>query len=127
MGGGINDAQAAGLLTETVHADADDDGDGSRSEEDPGGEVRGSNGLEVGWREDVMGEWGREYAKARGACVDEVGGIALGRTGDGGTVLANSRLGYWDLIARKKAPGGGHSLRSPMDAERSDKLYVVME
>ena len=31
--------------------------------------------------------------------MDEVEGIALGKTGVGGTVLANSRMWYWKLVA----------------------------
>ena len=44
-----------------------------------------------------MKEWEQQYEHASATCIDEVEGIALGKTGLGGTVLTNSRMGYWDL------------------------------
>ena len=44
-----------------------------------------------------MNEWNNLYKQEREHCVDEVQGIALGMTSVGGTVLANSRMGYWNV------------------------------
>jgi len=49
------------------------------------------------WRVDTMEEWNDAYHQQRESCRDEVQGIALGKTGVGGTVLADSRMGYWKL------------------------------
>ena len=49
------------------------------------------------WRIDTMKEWEQQYEHASATCIDEVEGIALGKTGVGGTVLTTSRMGYWDL------------------------------
>lgn len=60
--------------------------------------------LEGDWRVEVMEEWNEGHAAIQGKCVDQIGGIAVGKTGEGGTVLANGRLGYWDLggVARSE-------------------------
>ncbi|KAL7534185.1 hypothetical protein ACHAXR_005706 [Thalassiosira sp. AJA248-18] len=50
------------------------------------------------WRLDAMKEWNEAYEQVRDTCIDKVQGIALGKTGVGGTVLANSRIHYWDLV-----------------------------
>ncbi|KAL7428765.1 hypothetical protein ACHAXH_003558 [Discostella pseudostelligera] len=51
------------------------------------------------WRIDAMQQWNDLYRQAlsSGNCADEVQGIALGKVGVGGTVLANTRMGYWDI------------------------------
>ena len=54
-----------------------------------------SNSLTSQWRVDKMNEWNNLYKQEREHCIDEVQGIALGMTSVGGTVLANSRMGYW--------------------------------
>jgi len=54
------------------------------------------------WRVDTMEEWNEAYRQERGTCMDEVQGIALGKTGVGGTVLAGSRMGYWKFEETKK-------------------------
>jgi len=51
------------------------------------------------WRVDKMNEWNNLYKQERETCIDEVQGIALGMTSVGGTVLANSRMGYWNIRA----------------------------
>lgn len=47
------------------------------------------------WRVDTMKQWNDAYQLVRETCIDEVQGIALGKNGVGGTVLANSIMGYW--------------------------------
>ena len=54
-----------------------------------------SKSLTSQWRVDKMNEWNNLYKQEREHCIDEVQGIALGMTSVGGTVLANSRMGYW--------------------------------
>ena len=49
------------------------------------------------WRVDKMNEWNSLYKQERETCIDDVQGIALGMTSVGGTVLANSRMGYWNV------------------------------
>jgi hypothetical protein len=51
------------------------------------------------WRIDAMNQWNDIYQQAvtSESCVNQVSRIALGKVGVGGTVLANSRMGYWDI------------------------------
>lgn len=56
-------------------------------------------------RSEAMELWNGAYAKVSGECFDEAEGIALGRTGVGGTVLAGSRMGYWKLDGSGKSGG----------------------
>ena len=51
------------------------------------------------WRIDAMNQWNDIYQQAvmSERCVDQVSRIALGKVGVGGTVLANSRMGNWDI------------------------------
>ena len=56
-----------------------------------------SKSLTSQWRVDKMNEWNNLYKQERETCIDEVQGIALGMTSVGGTVLANSRMGYWNV------------------------------
>ena len=45
-----------------------------------------------------MERWNDEYRRVPiGACADDARGIALGVSSVGGTVLANSRMGYWEF------------------------------
>ena len=46
---------------------------------------------------EVMDQWNSLYKPVQNECVDEARAIALGRNGEGGTVLANARMGYWKL------------------------------
>ena len=49
-------------------------------------------------REDAMEQWNEGFAQLmKGGCSSEVKGIAVGKNGAGGTVLADSRLGYWNV------------------------------
>jgi len=54
------------------------------------------------WRIDAMQQWNEIYRQALSSgnyCADEVvQGIALGKVGVGGTVLANTRMGTLDLL-----------------------------
>ena len=51
------------------------------------------------WREDVMEQWNEEFSISMGeSCSSEVMGIAVGRNSIGGTVLANSRMRYWNVV-----------------------------
>ncbi|KAL7527944.1 hypothetical protein ACHAWF_002370 [Thalassiosira exigua] len=65
-------------------------------------------GIDANWRVDVMERWDEAYRAASETCADKVEGIALGKNGVGGTVLADSRMGYWDLGGKSKteAPKG---------------------
>mmetsp|Transcript_30479 Transcript_30479/g.72499 ORF Transcript_30479/g.72499 Transcript_30479/m.72499 type:complete len:286 (-) Transcript_30479:1504-2361(-) len=56
---------------------------------------------------EVMDKWNSLYKPVQNECVDEALAIALGRNGEGGTVLANARMGYWELPKKreKKSPG----------------------
>jgi len=49
------------------------------------------------WKVGKMNEWNNLYKQEREHCIDGVQGIALGMTSVGGTVLANSRMGYWHV------------------------------
>ena len=50
------------------------------------------------WRIEAMERWSDAYGRVpTGACVDDARGIALGVSSVGGTVLANSRMGYWEF------------------------------
>lgn len=76
----------------------------------------------VQWRIDAMEQWNEAYRKARETCTDEVEGIALGRTGVGGTVLAHSRMGYWDLLPKaKQGDDNDHS-----EGDDADELYSAV-
>lgn len=48
-------------------------------------------------RVDTMEQWNDLYRPGHETCVDQVQGIAVGKTGEGGTVLANSKMGAWEL------------------------------
>ena len=48
-------------------------------------------------RAETMEQWNVAYEPLRQTCIDAAQGIAVGKTGGGGTVLANSRMGSWDL------------------------------
>ena len=50
------------------------------------------------WRIDAMERWNDKYGRVPiGACVDDAREIALGVSSVGVTVLANSRMGYWEF------------------------------
>ena len=49
------------------------------------------------WRIDTMNQWNDAYKQVRETCIDQVQGIALGKTGMGGTVLSSGRMGYWNV------------------------------
>jgi hypothetical protein len=50
------------------------------------------------WRIEAMERWEDEYRRMPiGTCADDARGIALGVSSVGGTVLANSRMGYWEF------------------------------
>lgn len=76
---------------------------------DPAGELNDGASVtltdqtNLQWRTDTMKEWNDLYKQARGTCVDEVQGIAMGKTGMGGTVLSNSRMGYWKVNLAPRA------------------------
>ena len=48
-------------------------------------------------RLDAMEQWNEQFQMISSDCDGNVMGIAVGKTGLGGTVLANSRLGHWGL------------------------------
>mmetsp|Transcript_37994 Transcript_37994/g.80051 ORF Transcript_37994/g.80051 Transcript_37994/m.80051 type:complete len:343 (-) Transcript_37994:169-1197(-) len=75
------------------------------------------------WREDAMRQWNDAYEQVRETCMDEVQGIALGKNGVGGTVLADSRMGYWELPSKPKAHLSRNGLRS---ADRN-RYYAAEE
>jgi hypothetical protein len=65
--------------------------------------------LDVGqqqWRRDVMEQWNNIYLNkslvSGQECNDIVTAIALGKSSIGGTVVANSNLGYWPLFNKTK-------------------------
>ena len=50
------------------------------------------------WRIEAMERWSDEFGRVPiGACADDARGIAVGVSSVGGTVLANSRMGYWEF------------------------------
>lgn len=50
------------------------------------------------WRIEAMERWSDEFGRVPiGACADGARGIAVGVSSVGGTVLANSRMGYWEF------------------------------
>jgi len=81
------------------------------------------------------------YKQERETCIDEVQGIALGITSVGGTVLANSRMGYWNNRASTSriSDRKGHSSRPrvvvkndynelySIDVERNRCLYISLK
>lgn len=71
------------------------------------------------WRDDTMKQWNEAYKQVRETCIDEVQGIALGKTSVGGTVLASSRMGYWNLAHNVKDDG-------PHDANQKG-YYAIVE
>eukprot|EP00573_Skeletonema_grethae_P003738 CAMPEP_0201694374 /NCGR_PEP_ID=MMETSP0578-20130828/6673_1 /ASSEMBLY_ACC=CAM_ASM_000663 /TAXON_ID=267565 /ORGANISM="Skeletonema grethea, Strain CCMP 1804" /LENGTH=317 /DNA_ID=CAMNT_0048180057 /DNA_START=60 /DNA_END=1013 /DNA_ORIENTATION=+ len=55
------------------------------------------------WREDVMEQWNEEFSVSSmsgSSCGSEVKGVAVGRNSIGGTVLADSRMRYWDVVTK---------------------------
>mmetsp|Transcript_38298 Transcript_38298/g.92378 ORF Transcript_38298/g.92378 Transcript_38298/m.92378 type:complete len:364 (+) Transcript_38298:112-1203(+) len=95
------------------------DPSGSKSDSSPGtdggefaareGGLSVANQAGLQWRDDSMKQWNDAFVQVRETCVDEVQGIALGKTGVGGTVLANSRMGYWHLTHETKSDDGTHA------------------
>jgi len=75
------------------------------------------------WRAAAMQRWNAAYERVRGTCLDEAQGVAVGRTGAEGTVLANARLGYWDLTVGGTAPGEGSVAREAQDG-KGDSVAV---
>jgi len=61
-----------------------------------------SKSLTSQWKVGKMNEWNNLYKQEREHCIDDVQGIALGMTSVGGTVLANSRMGYWNVSSRPR-------------------------
>ena len=58
------------------------------------------------WRVDAMEQWNEAFIQVRETlCTDEVQGIALGKTGVGGTVLANTRMRYWKFGSNPNSDG----------------------
>ena len=55
-----------------------------------------------------MSQWSEMYNQGSATCVDEVEGIALGKTGLGGTGLVNSRMGYWNLVRENTMDGSSN-------------------
>lgn len=53
--------------------------------------------ADLQWRDDSMKHWNDDYQQVHGTCTGKVQGIAVGKIGVGGTVLANSRMGYWNV------------------------------
>mmetsp|Transcript_27019 Transcript_27019/g.51098 ORF Transcript_27019/g.51098 Transcript_27019/m.51098 type:complete len:393 (-) Transcript_27019:170-1348(-) len=72
------------------------------------------------WRVEAMEEWNDAYQTERETCSDEVQGIALGKTGVGGTVLSDSRMGYWKFEETKKA------VASVSQSAHGDDIYAVV-
>ncbi len=85
--------------------EADRRGDRATTYGDDGGAKRRRDRMR--WRIEAMERWARMYERLGDApydggregltCVDDVAGIALGVSGVGGTVLANTNMGYWTL------------------------------
>lgn len=50
----------------------------------------------VDWRENVMDQWNQEFSMFD-SCSSDLKGVAVGRNSIGGTVLANSRMKYWNV------------------------------
>jgi hypothetical protein len=60
--------------------------------------IRDSGREESQLRVNAMDEWNGEFQTISGECNSNVAGVAVGKTGLGGTVLSDSRLEYWELI-----------------------------
>ena len=94
--------------TKTDRGDGVDGRDNNATTYDDDGRTKRRRDL-MRWRIDAMERWGRMYERLTPptapydgdgegtTCVDDVGGIALGVSGVGGTVLANKNMGYWSL------------------------------
>ena len=67
------------------------------------------------WRDDAMKQWNEAYVQV---CIDEVQGIALGKTGVGGTVLAKTQMGYWKFRGKPNSDG------LPLIAIRNENTHV---
>ena len=52
------------------------------------------------WREDAMKQWNEGFISllVNDGCSSSVMGVAVARNSIGGTVLANSRMGYWNVV-----------------------------
>jgi hypothetical protein len=72
------------------------------SEEDSSLSLKDTTNLQ--WRVNTMKQWNDAYEEVRETCLDNVEGIALGKSSVGGTVLANSRMGYWNLAKKDDGP-----------------------
>ncbi|KAL9184651.1 hypothetical protein ACHAXT_012621 [Thalassiosira profunda] len=89
---------------------------------DPIGE--NSTTFDREWREEALGRWNEEYKAVRETCVDEVRGVAVGRTGRGGTVLAGTRLGYWELKGGSEEEGG--SAMESLETEEKSGIWEAI-
>ena len=76
------------------------------------------------WRIDTMNQWNDAYKQVRETCIDQVQGIALGKTGMGGTVLSSGRMGYWNVpVASSKSKGRDQTHDN--DAKQDENEYYV--
>ncbi|KAL7497653.1 hypothetical protein ACHAWT_005672 [Skeletonema menzelii] len=59
-----------------------------------------TKGADTAWREDAMEQWNEGFTllMRNDGCRSSVKGVAVARNGIGGTVLANSRMRYWNVV-----------------------------
>ena len=79
------------------------------------------------WRIDTMNQWNDAYKQIRETCIDQVQGIALGKTGMGGTVLSSGRMGYWNVPVTSSKSKGGDETRVNDAKQDENEHYAVVE
>ena len=87
---------------------------------DPGIKMKASA---TDWRIDIMKQWNDIYTQIHDECnMDNVQGIALGKNSVGGTVLADSRMGYWDIKVNSARSGKANEA----DKSTADGFYALV-
>ena len=80
------------------------------------------------WRIDTMNQWNDAYKQVRETCIDRVQGIALGKTGMGGTVLSSGRMGYWNVPVASSSESKGRDETHDNDAKQDEnENYAAVE